>query len=283
MWIQSSRHGIRGLRLCAVATLVVATAAAAAAHDFWLEPSAFHPQLGALIRVHLRVGDHFAGEPVGRNDARIERFFVSSPSGERPVVGRDGADPAGLVRVDQPGTWIIAYRSRPSRVELGAPAFEQYLKEEGLERIVEEREKRGESAAPGREMFSRSVKTLLRVPDGAADGFDRVLGMTLELVPELAPWTLTDSRLPVRLLAEGAPLEGALIVSMRKGAAGTRGEIHSQVRSDQDGRAVVEVGPGTWMVKAVRMQRATGNAIDWESTWTSLTFDIPRALAESSR
>jgi hypothetical protein len=37
------------------------------------------------------------------------------------------------------------------------------------------------------------------------------------------------------------------------------------------------------MVKAVRMQRATGNAIDWESTWTSLTFDIPRAPSESSR
>ena len=108
--------GVR--RLCAAATFVVVAAGVVAAHDFWLEPSSFTPPAGGVVRMHLRVGDHFAGEPVARNDARIERFFVVGPSGERPVVGRDGGDPAGLVKIDAPGTWVVGYRSKPSRVEL---------------------------------------------------------------------------------------------------------------------------------------------------------------------
>lgn len=256
--MQRRSKSVGARRAGAAATFIVAAAAIVAAHDFWLEPSSFHPKVGSIVQVHLRVGDHFTGEPIGRNDERIEKFMVVGPSGERPVVGRNGGDPAGLVRIDQPGIWILAYRGRPSRVELAAPAFEQYLREEGLEYIIDDRAARGESRTAGRELFSRSVKSLMRAGDGSLDGFDRVLGMSLELVPERPPWDLTDSRLPVRLLADGKPLEGALIVSMRKGAAGAKAEMGSQVRSDADGRATVEVGPGTWMIKAVRMQPILG-------------------------
>ena len=280
---RSSERALGLGRICAAATFIVATAAAVAAHDFWLEPSNFHPASGDLVRVHLRVGDHFAGEPVGRNDARIEKFFVSGPSGERPVVGQNGGDPAGAVRVDRPGTWIIAYRSRASRIELAAPAFEEYLNEEGLERIIDERAKRGESRAAGREVFSRSVKALVRVGD-ETDGFDRVLGLALEIVPERAPWDLADGRLPVRLLASGRPLEGALIVSMTKGAGGSRGEVLSGVRTDAEGKATVIVRPGVALIKAVHMMRSSGNQdAEWESTWTSLTFEIPgRSLSSGA-
>lgn len=262
-------------RLCAAATLVVAAAGVVAAHDFWLEPSEFQPRVGSVVRIRLQVGDHFAGEPVGRNDAKIERFFVVGPSGERPVVGRDGADPAGAVKIDAPGLWAVGYRNRPSRVELTPTAFEQYLVEEGLEHIIADRQKRGEATTPGREHFSRSVKSLLRTVEAGSEGFDRPLGLALELVPERDPWTLPDGRLPVRLLADGQPVAGVLIVSMRKGA-GPKGDVLSRVRSDSAGRATVDVRPGLSMIKAVHMRRApAGGDVDWASTWTSLTLEIP--------
>jgi uncharacterized GH25 family protein len=269
------RRGRRGLWL--TAAFALATTAGVAAHDFWIEPSTFEPGVGGVVRLHLRVGEQFSGDAVARDDARIERFVVAGPAGEADVRGRDGMDPAGLLRLDRAGTWVVGYRSRPSSVRLEAAAFEQYLKEEGLERVIDERARRGESRAPGREIFSRSVKAILRAGGAGADGFDRVLGLTLELVPERDPANLPDGRLPVRLLHAGRPLEGALVVAMRKRAGESGpGEVTASVRSDRDGRVVIPIAPGVWLIKAVHMRRAdAGTDADWESLWASLTFRAP--------
>jgi hypothetical protein len=74
----------------------------AAAHDFWIEPSSFHPPAGSELAVSLRVGEHFRGEPVPRADPRIIKFVLSCAAGETPIGGFPGTDPAGLVRVFEP-------------------------------------------------------------------------------------------------------------------------------------------------------------------------------------
>jgi uncharacterized GH25 family protein len=248
------------------------------AHDFWIEPSTFEPALGEAVEIRLRVGEHFLGEPVVRNSAKIERFVAAGPSGERSVIGREGRDPAGLLRVDEPGLWIVGYRSRSTALQLAAPAFEQYLREEGLERIIAERAARNESQAHGREQFSRSVKSLLRAgPSGASEGYDRVLGMTLELVPEASPFAAADGRLPIRLLHNGRPLAGALVVAYRKdsGKPG-EGQAVFKDRTSAQGRVLVPVSVGIWLLKAVHMERTPpGSAAEWASVWTALTFRVP--------
>ena len=87
------------LRTHAATTLIaLALPATLAAHDFWILPTNFQPAVGSAIGLHLLVGEHFVGERVPRSAAQIERFFVAGPSGEREVAGRDGMDPAGLLR-----------------------------------------------------------------------------------------------------------------------------------------------------------------------------------------
>jgi hypothetical protein len=264
---------------CGVLTTAFALAfgAALAAHDFWIEPSTFEPAVGSALRIYLRVGERFAGDAVARDDNRIERFFASGPSGTKSIAGRHGVDPAGLMRVDAPGLWAIGYRSRPTAVTLGAEAFEAYLKEEGLERIIDERARLGERGAQGREIFSRSVKALLRVGGAAATaGSDRPLGLTLELVADRDPQAVQGGRLPLRLLFEGEPLEGALVVALHKDTAGSgEGKVAAKARTGRDGRVTIPAGPGVWLVKAVHMRRAApGTSADWESIWTSLTFAV---------
>ena len=148
--------------------------------------------------------------------------MIVGPSGERPVLGRDGMDPAGLVRLDAPGIWFVGYRSRPSAVELTPEKFEQYLREEGLEHIIQERVARKETLLPVRERFSRSVKSLLRYGgDQAVQGYDRALGMTLEFVLDADPARASGGRVPVRLLRDGRPLPGALVVAYRRDSIAT--------------------------------------------------------------
>lgn len=260
----------------ATLALVAAIPSGIAAHDFWIEPSAYTVKLGDPVRVHLRVGHSFGGEAVPRDDRRIERFVLAGPGGETKVLGRHGMDPAGLFRLDAPGIWFVGYRSTPSPHDMAPAAFEAYLREEGLERIVEDRAVRSESQKNGRERFSRSVKSLLRTADAVAgQGYDRALGFTLEFVLEADPVAAPGGRVPMRLLYEGKPLAGALVVVVRK-AGGAAGKEAMRGRTDEDGRFMMPAGGGTWLVTSVHMTRAAeGRDYEWDSVWTSLTFQVP--------
>ena len=262
----------RGLLIAAAVLLL--TADSVLAHDFWIEPDSFRPSVGTLLAVRLQVGEPFAGRPVARDPQRVERFLLAGPSGERPVLGRDGQEPAGVVRVGEGGTLIVGYHSRPFSIELPADRFEAYLRAEGLERIVGLRASRGESDEPGREIFSRCAKALVTAGGGdaaAAAGFDRPLGFPLELVPERDPAALVaGERLPIQLLLEARPLSGALVVATRRGqpdaAWSGRTDAAGLVRLPLD-------APGDWLITAVHMMEAPPrSAADWHSLWASLTF-----------
>jgi len=266
------------IRRLLTAAILVALSTGLSAHDFWIEPSTFAPRTDEAVRVFLRIGERFTGEPMPRNSAAIERFVAVGPLGEQPVFGRDGLDPAGLLRLDAAGLWHIGYRSKPSPVLLPAEKFEQYLREEGLEYVSDARAARGQSQMAGRERFSRSVKSLLRAGTGAnGAGFDRALGLTLEFVLDADPTLTTATRIPMRLLLDGRPLAQSLVVAFRKdaGAAGA-GVERMRTRTDAQGRVQLSVEPGQWLVKAVYMKGAdAASGADWESVWTALTFEVP--------
>ena len=169
----------------------------------------------------------------------------------------------------------MGYRSRRSAITLEAAKFEAYLREEGLDAVVAWRAAHGETAAPGREVYSRCAKALLVAGDAGTSrtGADRVLGFALELVPLGDPTTLASgSPLRLRVLHEGAPLAGALVRATREGAPdGRRG-----ARANAEGRVGLDVdAAGTWLVTCVHMRRAPKDAnADWESLWASLTFEV---------
>ncbi len=258
--------------ILSMAAALVLAARPVAAHDFWIVPATFRPEVGTTVAVSLRVGERFRGEPVLIDRALVERFFAVGPTAERPVAARQGSEPAGLVRIGAPGLWIIGYRSRPSRVSLEAEQFERYLMEEGLETIIDLRAARAESGTRGQEIFSRCAKSLLSAGPGTK-GHDRPLGLTLELIAEENPYSLyPGQQLSVRLLYEGNPLPAALVVATNSDEPDER----MAARSDSEGRTTFRLGRGgAWLIKAVHMIPAPPDAAaDWESLWASVTFQI---------
>lgn len=246
--------------------LMLLLAGPATAHDFWIEPSSFRPSPGERIAVRLRVGERLQGDPVPRNPERIERFAAVGPEGVAEVVGVAGSDPAGWAVPAGPGLHWIVFDSNHARVELAGPKFDEYLAEEGLERI---RGLRKAGEGPVREIYSRCAKSLLRVGEGSA-GYDRALGLELELIPERDPYGLKPGEaLPVRLLYRGEPLDGALVVALSND-----GRVSARTSG---GRVSLTLDrPGFWLVKAVHMVPAPeGSGAEWESLWASLTFDLP--------
>jgi len=263
---------VAGLPLRAI-ILLLFVAATASAHDFWIEPSTFHPAVGDRVATALRVGQKLAGEPLPNIPPLIDRFVVRGSDGERRVVGRAGADPAGVAFIAEGGLHWIGYQSNPYPVALEAAKFEDYLRDEGLERIVDERKKKGQSSAPGRERFYRCAKALLDTPGTAA--FDAPLGFTLELVPRKNPYAMhTAGELPLALTFRGKPLANVLVVAMSKADP----EKAVRVRTDAKGRATLRLAhAGFWVIKAVHMEAAPADAgVDWESWWASMSFELPK-------
>lgn len=254
-----------------------ATANNATAHDLWLEPRTFTPAVGTTVSLHLRVGDR-PGEavPVGRDPAKIVRFVAAalpatSPDPEPvpglepapqplpapewlPVPGIDGQDPAGLLATPAAGLVVVAYQGRPRPHELAAAKFEAYLGEEGLEAISARRSANGDSARPGRELYSRHVKALLAVGGAAAAraGSDQPLGLPFELVARTNPYAGGPVTVEARYRSQ--PVAGVLI------DAKTLAEPveHLAARTDARGRATFELPHGgPWGLFAVHMVPAT--------------------------
>jgi len=247
------------------------------AHNFWIEPSAFTPAPGQRLAVRLRVGQELKGNPVPRDPALMKRFVAAGPAGDSPVPGVPNTEPAGFEAFAAPGLYTIVYDSGRSPVELEAAKFEEYLQQEGLEKISALRARQGKSAASAKEVFSRCAKALLNVGNGGSGpGFDRVFNQRLELVAEKNPYALAGGgELPVRLLYEGKPLAGALVMALQRDPPDKVDKV--MARTDARGRVTLKLDrPGFWLVKAVHMIQAPPDAgADWESFWASLTFALP--------
>ncbi len=255
--------------------LTLAVASPAVAHDFWIEPSSLRPAVGERVGIALRVGQELVGEPVPRRSNRIVRFDQIDPGGVvRPLDGLAGADPAGLFLPVAPGLHWALYQGNRAVLQLEAAKFSAYLREEGLERIVDERAALGESDRAGRETYSRSaLAALCARGEGALAGAVGPFGLTLELVPESDPcsWRAGDE-IAVRLLFRGKPLAGARFEALHA----ERLEDRPAGRTDDQGWIRIRLDqPGRWLLKAVQMERALAiPEIEWESFWASLRFEL---------
>ncbi len=243
------------------------------AHDMWIEPTTFFASAGQIVGAKLRVGQEMLGDPLPRTASLVNQFIFEDGEGRKTLVGREGADPAGYLRVASPGLLVVGYFSNPSPVELDAAKFNQYLKDEGLDGVAEWRARHGQTSATGREIFTRCAKSLVLSGQANPKQGDRALGFTLELVTERNPYALRPGEdLPLRLMYRDRPLAGALVVARNR----LNPTEKLSARTDAAGRVHFRLKPeGMWMIKAVHMIREPeGAAADWASYWASLTFEL---------
>jgi uncharacterized GH25 family protein len=267
------------MRSLAFTAAVLLAVARAQAHDFWIEPSTFHPAPGAMVSVGLRVGQDFIGDPVPRLSAFIAAFSVRQNGKDRDIGGSDHIDPAGFLRADGSATATISYASIGAYIELPPGEFEDYLRLYGLDDIIASRAARGERNKLGRERFYRYAKALITGREPSA-GVTKPAGLAYEIVPDDDP-TSRFAPFHGRVLYEGKPLANALVVALLHG----RPSVHLETHSDRRGAITLPLPcPGIWLIKSVHMVRASFFASeDWDSFWASLTVEIPEPEPEPKR
>jgi hypothetical protein len=198
---------------------------------------------------------------------------VATGSGEKPVKGIPGDDPAVSFKFTEPGLTIFSHHSTAENLKFDNwNEFLAYLKFEGLDHIADLHEKQGKPRSNIRETYSRCAKLLMAVDGG--HGEDRLTGMPLEILAERNPYRLAQSdQLPLRVFLNGKPLAGVAVSAVSK----ANPESRQLFRTDGDGRARIALpNSGPWLLNAVHMMEPPrGEKVHWTSLWASLTFARP--------
>lgn len=238
----------------------------------WVQPGDFTPAKGMRLLIRLLVGHDQEIDEVERKPERIVSFALHGAGKSETIQGRAKDKPAGKIQMGGDGIYTIVYQSTHAYIELEADAFTRYLGDEGLEHVIEERARLGESDRKGQESYARYCKALVRVGN-AQKGFDRKIGLPIELVALTNPFTAgKGKKLRFALEFEGEPLANALVELVSLDDLTRK----FQARTGKDGRVSFTMpGPGKWMVATTHMRRAP-KALkgDWQSFWASLAFQV---------
>ena len=248
------------------------------AHECWLQPSSFTPAPGAPVSLGIRVGMNFEGESRAVARDRVARLLHVTATGREDWTERVPAQetdrPELALRLDAPGTHVLAYDSIANLITLKAEEFHAYLREDGMEYVIAQREKAGQTGAPGRERYRRCAKTVVQCGPVADDAAAMRTGQTLEIVPRANPAAVRPgATLKFLVLFQGMPLADTLVQAWHRTDGHT---TKLQGRTNAQG----EVGftlpaTGEWMISTVRMIAAADHAdADWESYWGNLTLSL---------
>lgn len=256
-------------------------ASAAQAHEFWMAPDRFSLPVRGEVELALRVGENLVGEPVafGQPMAESLRWFSQAGTVElTPQLPATLDQDSVALAFEEPGAQLIVLDTRPLTISLPPDTFNAYLREEGLERVMAQREASGQAQRPGRERYRRHVKTLLSVGGQSDSSYGARAGQTLEIVPMADPQhLLPGGTLVLQVLFKGQALEGALVKVWNQ-----RGAQVNVLRTRTDAAGLSKTTlpwAGVWMVSVVHMVPATGiEGIDWDSHWGNLLFEMPSSV-----
>lgn len=247
------------------------------AHEYWFEPETFFPAQGQISVVHLYVGDGLIKDreerPFQLAKTPMFQLFSASPQALNLRTSlSDGALPVYKFSAGRAGNYLLAMERNWSSLKLEPQKFEDYLREDGLDYIIAERAKLGESGKEGRERYSRFIKALMQVGDKRDETYKRVLGLKLEITPLENPYSKEiGDELKFQVLFDGKPLAGKTVFADNRDAATQR------MTTDREGKVSMKITRnGLWLVRLVNMQRCTKDCAeaDWESFWGAYSFGV---------
>jgi hypothetical protein len=247
------------------------------AHDLFLKLESYFVPPNTAVRVAVLNGTFSKSEGAVALNRLLDLSLVG-PTARRSIP-REFWKPTGdttwlTVQTGAPGTYVIGASLSPRQIALSGEDFNGYLKEDGIPDVLEARRRAGELERPARERYQKHIKAILQVGDLRTRAFETVLGYPAEIVPLTNPYLVTvGDTLAVRCLVDGRPVAQQLVIA--GGERDTTRIPEVRVRSDAQGvaRFVIRT-PGKWYVKFINMVPVSGDSVNYESKWATLTFEV---------
>ena len=245
------------------------------AHEFWLQPKKFRYNVGQEMKVDFMVGESFTGELWDLVRHKVEKSEMHSLGVVRNLM-KDIKSTKGnnlTYKFIKEGTHLVALESNAAFIELEGSKFSAYLKEDGMEDILESRKSNNQLDLPAREYYKRYAKLLVQCGARHDDTYRKRLGFRYEIVPLQNPYVLKSGDfLECRVMWEGRPSPHSLVKVWSH--VGNRIFVQ-EIYAEDDGTIKFPISnSGPWMVSAVKMVASIKEGADYESSWASLVFGI---------
>jgi len=262
----------------AVSLLVGLVSLHSYAHEFWMEPSDFQPQVGDTVTVDLIIGNNFEGFSSPYTPDEVAAFGLIDAAGIKPIIGRFGDMPAGKFIAAEAGLLLLYHQTSPSYETYTNPEkFASFAAKKGFADVAAHYEKPQPKNFRLVEKYSRFVKSLIMV--GPASGQDQLLGLEMELVALKNPYQHPVSKeFAVAVYESGVPLPGAQVtVFIRHTPRDVEKKI---IMADGRGHVHLALLPGReYLFDSVKLRpikyAETRRNAQWESLWAALTFAVP--------
>jgi hypothetical protein len=256
--------------LTSIAFIGLLATARLAAHDFWLAAT----REANATKVSGLVGEKFPVPDSPTAVDRVDSWRVIGASGDLGLpreLFQDGKYLATRVTLPAPGVYLGMMTIVARDIEMKGAEFTEYLRDEGLDQVIAERARLGQTDLPARERYARYSKIVLAAGAGPSAHLTRPAGMAAEFVPSVNPAEVKPGgRFSVQLLVEGKPVTGVQVSAVSRGTK-------LDARTDANGRVDFTLpASASWLIKTVHMIRPVqpgSPAADWQSYWVTLTFE----------
>ena len=256
--------------LTSIAVIGLLAAVRLDAHDFWLAAT----REANATKVSGLVGEKFPVPDSRTAVDRVDTWRVIGATGDLGLpreLFQDGEYLATRVTLPSPGVYLGMMTIFARDIEMKGAEFTDYLRDEGLDQVIAERARLGQTDMPGRERYARYAKIVLPAGAGPSAHLTRPAGMQAELVPSVNPAAVkAGGSFSVQLLVEGKPVAGVQVSAVSRG-------VQLDARTDANGWVNFTLpASASWLIKTVHMIRLAqpgSPAADWQSYWVTLTFE----------
>ena len=255
-------------------------ASSLSAHEMWIEPIRYEIKAGNTLFATEKIGKSFKGNSYAYLDSSFEYLNITVGDTTSAVNSRLGDLPTIQEKTVQEGLHIITANTKLSDLFYEkTEKFANFLKEEGLQWVFDEHNKRGLPEKGFKEVYRRNPKTLIKV--GHGKGKDRAFGMQLEWVVENNPYTSKED-IRAQLLWEGKPAVNmhVNVFNKPKHKSKTSEIKKTSLTTDAEGRIEIPRGTGgLFLINSVKMIQPNEKTVSeteavWESIWASLSYEI---------
>lgn len=247
------------------------------AHDLFLKPASFFAKVNQKILISVMNGTFQASEGAVSFARLNDVSVVSARKRAHPQevdFTKDETTAFLNLKTGAAGTYVVGLSTKTREIALKAAEFNEYLKEDGLPDTLEERRKTGELERDAKERYAKHVKAILQVGKKLTDDYKTILGYPVELVPQQNPYKLKKGdAIEILCLKDGKPLAGQVVLTGRE----EKGKLSPAPELRSDAKGIVKLrldGAGKWFVKFINMTKLDDPNLNYESKWTTLTFEL---------
>ncbi|MFT5138914.1 MAG: hypothetical protein ACI9CB_000543 [Rhodothermales bacterium] len=184
------------------------------------------------------------------------------------------------VLAETEGTGLGGVAANPDYIALPEIMFSDYLEHEGMTEALAEFNANN-TLKTIRERYTKHAKGIFQVGKPLTDDYKHSLGYKVEIFVEQNPGTVNvGDDMTLQVLYEGKPLSNqSVYVSYASREVPENADIPDlsayTLRTDENGRATFKITQkDKWYIQLIHMQKIEDEDADYESNWSTITFEI---------